>query len=270
MTILPKAVTTTSLGTSTVKTQLTGADVKVPAWAGVLLSVRATVYPLTPKTQISYNAKFFLESDDIGGLGPFIALAPPGSANIATNTGSDVPPIAEYIVNCPVNGGENLKLWGQMLLADGTAAVYMGMDIKFGTRGARLPYDTLPGVQRHAQVGTWTAAAAAATATGTAYTITGGKRIIEAIGLVNSITTTASKPSAGEFLLTSSGLSANPLSWTAQPVGAFIGSGKPNLAGLSRTGPIDVGIAPVTVLQDSLTNVVGLATDYWITGVIYV
>ncbi|MCK5609285.1 hypothetical protein KAR91_45855 [Candidatus Pacearchaeota archaeon] len=270
MPIAVKAVTTTSLGTGTTKTLLTGAVVKVPSWSRKLLSVRVTVYPETPKTQISYNAKFSLESDDVPNLVPFIMLAPPAAANISTNTDSIIPVIAEYIVNAPTVGGENLKLYGQMLLADATTAVYMGMDLKFGTAGAVLPYDPLPGVQRHAMVGTWTAAVAAGTATGTVYTVVGGKRIIEAVGMVNSITTTASKPSAGEFLLVSSGLKLNPLSWTAQPVGAFIGTGKPNVMGLSRTGPVDYPIDSVTDLTDSFTDIIGLATDYWITGVIYI
>lgn len=271
MPISSKAVAATSLGTSTTKTQMTGAGVDVPSWARIFLSAEVTLFPLTPKTQISYNAKFFLESDDIPGLIPYIALAPPCAANIATNTNC-LPSIEEYVVNCPVKGGEKINMWGQMLLADGTAAVYMAANFKFGTAGAKLPLniDPLGGVQRHARVGTWTAAVAAGKATGTAYTIVGGKRIVEVMSIVNSITTTASKPSAGEFELTSSGFGINPLSWTAMPVGAFIGAGKPDLLGLRRVKGLDVPIASPSIVTDTLNNVVGLATDYWITGVVYI
>lgn len=271
MGVAVKAVAATSLGTSTTKTQLTGGSIDVPAWARRLLSVTVSLYPLTPKTQISYNAKFFLESDDFA-VNPFIALAPPGSANINTNTASILGPNEEYVVNCPVKGGEDLNIWGQMLLADGTAAVYMGAHLKFGTSGAKLPafVDPLPGIQRHAKVGTWTACVASGKATGTAYTITGGKRIVEVGGIVNSITTTASKPSAGEFEFTSSALGLRPLSWINEPVGAFIGTGKPAIAQLTRVKDLDIPIASPCILTDTFNNVVGLATDYWISQVVYI
>lgn len=266
----------TSLGTGTTKTQLTGGSITVPAWARKILAVRVTVYPLTPKANICYNAKFMLESEDITGLTPFIALAPPVGGGDATEISTVVPPLEEYIVNCPVSGGENLDCYMQMLTGDGTANVYGGMDLIFGSAGALLPphRDPLRGMQRHAKVGTWTACAAAAEKAGTAYTVIGAKRIVEVLGIANSFTATASKPLAGRFRLESAGFHTTPISWQASPVGSFIstsGADADRAAFLSRVKDLDIGVDSHINIQDYFdSGVAGLATDYFVTGVVWI
>jgi len=268
-----KAVASTSLGTGTTKTKLTGASVKVPSWAKKLLAIAVTPpQPTTPKTQISYNAKFYIESEDLPAVMPFVALCPPLSSNIATNTNPDATPKELYNINCPCKGGENLDIYGEMLTGDGTTLVELGAELYFSDGESFPQYlDPLPNVQRHCKVGTWTAAAAAAKATGTLYQLVNAKAIVEVMSIVNTFTTTVSKPSAGEFELTSSDfLGISPLSWQAEIVAAFIGTGKPSLAKLTRIQCLNVPVRTPCNIVDTFTDWLGLATDYWITGAMYI
>lgn len=275
MGITVKPVQFTSLGTGTTKTQLTGADVAVPEWAKKLLAIKVSLCPLTPKANIAYQAKFFLDSEDVAGLKPFIALAPPVSAGDNVDISLFVPPKAEYVVNCPVNGGEKLKIYGQMLTGDGTAAVYMGMDLIFGSAGALLPIyrDPLKGRQRHAKVGTQTVSVTAGVATGTDYEITGASRIVELLGMVTVYTVASSKPTVGKFGLTSSGFALDPVGWTCQPCSSALVTAEAdsNVACLSRIRDVDIPLkAPHVIISDSYEEVVGQNTDKWITGVVYI
>ncbi len=272
--ITSKAVVVTSLGTGETKTQLAGADVSVPSWAKMLLAVKVTMFPLTPKANLGYYGKFYLESEDVPNLTPYIGLAPPVGGIDATTGNTFVPPKAEYIVNCPVTGGEGLKLYGEMFLGDATAASYMGMDLIFGSKGAKLPAyrDPLGGIQRHCKLGTWTAAVDGK-ATGTAYSVLGAKRIVEVLGLVGTLAAADSKPAAGEFELLSSGFRVNPVSWNVQPVGAVLGAtDSSHVACISRMKDLDIPIAPITNIVDTYNQAAGVAitTDKWVTGVVYI
>lgn len=255
----------TSLGTSNAKTQLnSGNNLILPAWARTILAVIPIAMSDTPTANKPVIPQLVLESDDFN-VQPFEVLGAPLTGPIASNPGQ-VGKSERWILNCPVHGGDQLKIYGKNLQADGTAAPYMGCAI--------IVSDQPPqGAQSHARMGTLTATGAAATdVAGTAYNFSGGRAIKEIFGTLVFNAQAADEGYLGYTRYASSEFThPTPLKLPLEALcGADTAAAGSMCPGVSRV-KVDVPVqpGPVTINDYNRIILAGAATGLWISGVVY-
>jgi len=255
------AIGPTSIGTTTVKTQIGGAALVMPAWARAILAVRPTLVTETPTSEQSVMAYLTLESDDFA-VQPYLALCNP-IMPVDTDGGPLVGEPPWYPVNCPINGGDRLKVYGTSLLAN-TGAPMMGCEI--------VVSDKKPGAQLHSKIGTLTETGVtpSVNVVEASYTLTGGNTLKELLGFVALETMATVDTIIGRLEFISNDLqSPTPLKLIANPICAMIGTGPTSTPGLARA-KVDVPIRSPCQFTNNLNMAnTPAAHGHFITGVLY-
>jgi hypothetical protein len=264
----PGSAMATSLGTGTTKTQL-GTDFKLPSDARALLGVLPTIADITPTTVQSITAKLELEGSDIKNLTPFQVLFPPIGAGLSTVfntlTGQE-----KWDVFAPLQGGEQVSVYGTSLVAN-TVAPKATCHLIVSNN----PGDLQGQMQRHAKLGTVTASGTTADTdvNGTSYNFSGGRKIIELVGLFHPKTIAAGDALIGGIKFTSSEFvdgypTELPLRSFSYGLGA---TGSILIPGVSRRS-IDINLKPGTVnIQDYLNcHLLPASAGSFVDGVVYV
>ena len=257
---------TTMIGTDVVgptaiaaaETQV-GSDLVLPAWARSILAIRPMVANATPTTLEPLMHKIHLMSDDFS-VQPYEVLCAPTGGIIGTGS-LQAPEPPWYPVNCPINGGDHLKVYGTELEA---------LTVDANMMCQIVVSDKKVGAQIHAKVGVQTVTAGADLyAPGTPYTITGGNTLKEIIGMVLSTTPTTVEGVIGYFDFRSNDFkSPTPLKLPLNAIGTSITLGGQSSPSLSRA-KVEVPIQSPCIIQDGCTLFdIPTAGDF-ITGVLY-
>jgi len=240
------------------QTQLGGGDLVLPAWARSILAIRPMTANATPTTLEGVVHKLHLESEDFSVAPYEVLCAPTGPVENVGGVQAPEPPW--YPVNCPVDGGSRLKIYGNELRAL-TADANMLCQIILSDKKA--------GGQYHAKVGgdfTETGASGIYTP-GTAYTITGGHTLEEIYGIYMPDGVTL-EGGMGYFEFRSNDFDdPTPLKLPTNPISPSITDGGVNTTGLARA-KIEVGMLSPCKITGSLTLTDVSAGDF-ITGVLY-
>jgi len=265
----------TSLGTSTTKTQLNaGSDVTMPSWARSIVAIVPYITLVTMTAQEALEVKINLESSDVA-LAPFECLPTPQHGGLGTTHDLHSAKPDRFITNIPLEGGENIKVYGTCLVAN-TAAPEAGCTLVVSNRPAGLKLKGRPawlGRQLFGKVGTITASGTTSDTetAGTAYTIHGAERIVEVYGAVDKAgTLTASDPIHGFIRLSSSDFKvAVPLKYCVTPAPAGLGTiGTPSIGGLARF-PVSVPTNQSCTIQDYFTNEYTLAASGYFVSALF-
>lgn len=254
----------TSLGVgATAKVQLGGADLVLPAWARSILAIRPMLQIVTPTVDEAVMASVTLESDDFS-VQPFITLAAPIQSSDGTHAAPFTPEPPWYPVNCPIAGGDRLKVYGTPLTAS-SAAPYMSCQVVVG--------DKKPGAQLHSKIGTITATGTAASVnvTEASYTLTGGNTLKEIIGAVGTMALLAGDVIMGRFDFVSNDLKfPTPLKLPTSVMSGILGVEDAIISpGLSRA-KVEVPISSPCLFTNSLRMALApVGAGKFITGVIY-
>lgn len=254
----------TSLGAgATAKVQLGGADLVLPAWARSILAIRPMLQIVTPTVDEAVMASVTLESDDFS-VQPYIMLGAPIQSNDGAAAAPFTPEPPWYPVNCPINGGDRIKIYGTPLTAS-TVAPYMSCQVIVG--------DKKPGAQLHAKIGaiTATGTAASVNVTEDSYTLTGGNTLKELVGAVGTMALLAGDVIMGRFDFISNDLKdPTPLKLPTAPMSGILGTADSILSpGLSRA-KVEVPISSPCLFTNSLRMALAPAgAGKFITGVIY-
>lgn len=237
-----------------------GADLVLPSWARSILAIRPMVANATPTTVEQVNHKLHLTSEDFKVV-PFEVLCAPTGACVGANAGAQAPEPPWYPMNCPVNGGDRLKVFGTGLVALTTAA-YMMCQIIFSDKKA--------GSQIYGRVGTLTVSGAAGIYTaGTPYTITGGNTLKELVGFASNPGVTLEGMMGFLEWRSNDFKDPSPLRVPTNPMAPGIGSGgMGNTTGLSRT-KVDIPILSPCQIVDSCTLTDVPTAGVFITGILY-
>lgn len=259
------AIGPTSIGATTVKTQLGGTALVMPAWARAILAVRPMLVTETPTTDQSVMAYLTLESDDFA-VQPYLALCNPIMPIDGTAGGPLAGEPPWYPVNCPINGGDRLKVYGTSLLAN-TGAPMMGCEV--------VVSDKKPGAQLHAKIGTLTETGVtpSVNVVEASYTLTGGNTLKELLGFIALETMATVDTIIGKLEFISNDLqNPTPLKLMANPIcGILVGA--PGAAaltpGLARA-KVDVPIRSPCQFTNNLNMAnTPAAHGHFITGVLY-
>ena len=265
MTIGSDRVGATSLGTGTTKTLLGGGNLVLPGWARSIVAVIPVVNIDVPTVSESVLAKLILESDDFN-VGPFEVLAAPLSACLGTTVAPFAAKPERYLVNCPVNGGDQLKVYGQALVAN-TAAPVMSCTIVVSSNPPTGP-------QKFAKMGTLTSSGTTASTdvAGTQYSFSKANRITEIFGALVPGTTAAADALAAYIRFNSSEFSqVTPLKLEMNPVpGGLSTLYSTKLDGVSRL-PVEVPCNAGQInIQDYLyMDLAPAAAGNFVSGVIF-
>ena len=241
-----------------VETQLGGADLVLPAWARSILAIRPAVAHATPAATKVLVHKLHLDSEDFS-VAPYEVLCATTGPFVGTGA-VQAPESPWYPVNCPVDGGSRLKVYGQALV---DAGVHANMSCQI------IISDKKAGGQYHAKVGgAYTAVGAAGIYTpGTAYTVTGGHTIEEIYGVLGLDGVTV-EGAMGYFEFRSNDFDdPTPLKLPTNPYSACHTDGGANTTGLARA-KVEVGMLSPCKITGSLTLADVSAGDF-ITGVLY-
>jgi hypothetical protein len=251
-----------SLGTGIVKTKIQ--TVTMPSWARALLCVVPIMADITTTAAQSIMAQVDLESADCQ-VNPFQCLAAPiGSglgATYNTLTGKE-----KYLVGLPLQGSENIDVYGTALVAN-TVAPKMGVAFIISDEIA-------PFKQRHAKVGSATAMGTTVDTdvAGTAYQISGASRIVELMGMAGSKAIAAGDAILGMIKFTSSEFALNtPLEMPLTPSSFGLGAtGSMLIPGVSRADVnVPVKSGQVTIRDYLNCNLLPAAAGMFVDGVIY-
>jgi len=244
---------------ATTKTQVGGADLVLPAWARSILAIRPAVANALPVTVNGLVHKLSLESEDFN-IQPYeVVCAPTGP--MITSGAIQAPESPWYPVNCPVDGGSRLKVYGQAIDDVGVTTAFMSCQI--------ILSDKKPGGQYHAKTaGVMTPTGAVGIYTpGTAYTITGGHTLEELYGVLMVDGVTA-QGSMGYFEYRSNDFDdPTPLKLPTNPIAPGKTDGGVNMNGLARA-KVEVGMLSPCKIVGSTTLADVSAGDF-ITGVLY-
>jgi len=257
-----------SLGTGTTKTSI--GNIYFPNDARALLSVKPVMANITPTAAQYCAARLDVESSDIRNMLPFeVLFAPIGSGlgvTYNTLTGMDT-----WGIGAPLTGGESITAHGTSLanntVAPEAAAYYV---VSNNPQDLNFP-------QRHAKLGTVTAAGALATGTdadkaGTKYSFSGGRRIVELFGSFLPKTIAAGDALVGGIKFTSSEFVDNyPFELPLYPWSFGLGStGSILIPGVSRQ-KVDIPLKPGQVnVQDYLNcGLLAATAGDFIDGVVY-
>jgi len=241
------------------KTQVGGADLVLPAWARSILAIRPAVANALPVTLEGLVHKLSLESEDFN-VQPYEVLCAPTGPVRGTGAGQ-APEAPWYPVNCPVDGGSRLKVYGQSIDATAVATAFMSCQIILSDKKA--------GGQYHAKTaGVMTGTGAAGIYTpGTAYTITGGNTLEELYGvlMVNGVNL---EGSMGYFEYRSNDFDdPTPLKLPTNPIAPSLTNGGINMNGVARA-KVEVGmLSPCKIIGS--TTLADVSAGDFITGVLY-
>ena len=256
----------TSLGSAGAKTQLhNGNNLILPAWARTLVAVIPMVMhdSITPEKPVI--PQLILESDDFN-VAPFEVMGTPITGAVS-GFPSQVGRSDRWLVNCPVNGGDQLKIFGRSLNPDGTAAPYMGCAI--------IVSDTSKdGPQRHAKMGALTNTGGAATdVAGTSFTFSGGQSIKELFGTVVFTAQGADEGLLGYTRFDSAEYAhPTPLKLPLEPlIGSDASAAGSMVPGVSRIN-VDVPLSsgPTTITDYNRIALAPAASGLFVSGVVYV
>ena len=255
----------TSLGTSTTKTLIGGANLVLPDWAKSIVEVRPIVNIDVPTVSESVIAQLILESDDFN-IGPYEVLAAPISSCLGATVAPFVAEPEVYPVNCPVDGGQ-LKVYGKALVAN-TAAPVMSCSVTISSAPPR-------GSQFYAKMGTLTASGttAATEVAGTQYQFSKGRKIVELFGALVPDTVAAADALAGYIRYSSSEFShVTPAKLELNPcVGGLSTIFSTKIDGVSRQ-KVSIPLNPgQTNIQDYLyMDLAPAAAGNFVSGVVFV
>lgn len=254
----------TSLGTGTTKTLLGGANLVLPEWAKSIIAVIPSVNIAVPTVSESVLAKLIIESEDFN-VGPFEVLAAPITSCLGTTVAPFIAKPERYVVNCNVQGGSKVALYGQALVANTTAPI-MSCTIIISSEPA-------PGPQRYAKMGTCTntGTTASTDVVGTQYSFSKGSKIIELFGAVVPAVVQAADDISGHFRYSSTEFDrVTPVKFEFNPVvGGLSTMFSTKVDGISRM-PVQIPIVAGQVnIQDYLhMTTAPAATGNFVTGVI--
>ena len=265
MTIGIDIVGSTGLGTGTTKTLLGGGNYVLPAWARSIVAVIPIVNIDVPTVSESVLAKLSVESEDFN-CSPFEVLAAPLTSCLGATVAPFVAKPEKYLMNCPVNGGDQMQLYGTALVAN-TAAPVMSCAIVMSSNPPMNP-------QRFAKMGTLTSTGTTASTevAGTLYSFSKAHKIIEVFGAVVPDTVAAGDALAGFFRFWSTEfLQPTPLKMPFNPVpGGLSTIFSTKLDGVSRY-PVEVETQPGQVnIQDYVyLDLAPAAAGNFVTGMIF-
>jgi len=240
------------------ETQLGGADLVLPSWARSILAIRPAVANATPTANEVLAHKIKFESDDFS-VAPYEVLCAP-TGPVVTAGATQVPESPWYPMNCPVNGGDRLKVYGQELEVSSVNAL-MSCQIILSDKKA--------GGQYHAKIGQeWTATGDSGIYTpGTAYTLTGGHTLEEIYGLL-AVDGVTLEGAMGYFEFRSNDFAEpTPMKLPTNPYAACMTTGGVCTTGLARA-KVELGILSPCQVTGSLTLMDVSAGDFT-TGVLY-
>jgi len=242
------------------ETQLGGADLVLPSWARSILAIRPTVTNATPTNDEPLVHKIKFESEDFS-IQPYEVLCAPTGPNIGANSGVQAPESPWYPMNCPVNGGDRLQVFGNEISAL-TADAFMSCQIILSDKKA--------GSQYHAKVGTWTDSGAVGIYTPeTAYTLTGGHTLEELYGIAMPVPAAELEGMTGYFEFRSNDYEdPTPLKLPTNPISPNIGTGGAATPGVARA-KVELGILSPCKITGSLTLADVPTTGKFVTGVLF-
>lgn len=250
-----------SLGTSTAKTQLDGAQQgsasswTLPASCRGILDITAFLTAVTPTATETTVASLKVECGDIG-LNDFEFLANPLNSNIATtDLGlTDLMRGARMPAFWRTNGGENMNFYGIAQTAN-TAAPYMGATVTWTDDPSvvnqdRPYYAKIGGTAGAAGSGTSTGTSAALV-TGKSITLSGAAKVIRgATGIVAATTMASVKPIAGYFKWTANEMKQN-ISYTAESLPGNLNAAQATTH-LTRVDGLNIPVNSPSTLQGYL------------------
>lgn len=261
----PDYVGDTSIGTGTTKTLIGGANLILPTWAKSIIAIIPTLTVVTPTATQSVSAKLIVESDDLK-ISPLELLPAPVGAILGATTSVFIAKPERYLVNIPVEGGEQIKLYGQALVAN-TAAPYMGCSVVVSDQPPTGP-------QRFAKVGTLTSTGTTAgtDVNGTSYQFTKGTKIVELVGEFLPGTVAASDGVCGYIRFESSEFAKpTPCKLPLNPAPGNLSTLIATLIpGVSRI-PVDIPVkeGPVTIQDYLRMTLAPNGAGNWVSGVIF-
>jgi len=264
----------TVMPNSTAKTLLGAATVILPSWARSIWAVVAKSGIEVPVAGVGFNPLLEVESNDIS-LTPFQVFPPP-VANIVGNASHNVSRPEVYAANIPVNGGEQISIYGTALVAPGaTMTGFVGGNLVISNERPEIaPGWMAP--QRHAKVGTLTSTGTTASAdvAGTRYQFSGATKITELQAIANATTLVASKGFAGHAKYTSpefKGVSEVKMDFAAI-AGGIATTGNSYIDGVSRLKveiPLLPGKGQVNIQDYAYFSNISSTAGYFGTGVLY-
>lgn len=173
---------TTLSTTGATKTLAGAANMILPSWARTILAVTPMASIDTPTAAESINLLCELESNDVA-VQPYQCIGSPTGAILGASGGAaHTPPNETYVVNCPVQGGEQIAAYLSTL--DGnTSAPFGGVELLLSNQPMQSP-------QRHAKTGTWTSTGTTINSdvAGTRYNFSGAHQIVELMASVTHST----------------------------------------------------------------------------------
>ena len=263
-------LTSSSLGTGTTKTQINGAAALVlPADCKSILAVIPEISVTTPTAAEFVAAKLELESDDFQII-PYAILFPTAASQLGKGGLTIVTNAHKWPVNVRVNGGDRIKGYGTALVANTSAPL--------GSASLILSDMPVAETKIHGSVGTLTATGTGTGETaGTAYTFTGGTKLIEVYGVIHSTTVAAAKPMIGYVRFSSSEFAKSvPMRFMVRTAQAAISTDATTASQIHAVTQIlrynvDVGLKSPTTIQDyyNLEQAVTTAGKF-VTGTLWI
>lgn len=268
------------LGTSTAKTQLSGAQNGsasawvLPADCRGILAVAPYVYQVTPTASQTSVSTLKIESDDLG-IKDFEVLSTPLGASIATTDYGISEPyrFAKYPLFFPTQGGEQVNFYGIPQTAN-TAQPFMGAEVWWTDDPSVVARDN----PYRARVGGNPGAAGSGTSTGTAtgavsgatITISGSEqRTIRGLyGIITNTAVATVKPIAGYFTFSAPELK---FAQTAafEPSPAVLGTAQ-SFAHLTRVDEIALAFkGPTTIATSAYLTAAPSTAGNFYNGILY-
>lgn len=254
----------TSLGTSTTKTLMGGANMILPAWAKSILAVTPQATIDVPTAAQSLLPLCELESNDVS-INPFQCLVSPTGAILGVSGGAThTDENQTYAVNCPVGGGEQIAAYITALVAN-TSAPYGGVELLISNQQAPA--------QRHAKTGTLTSTGTTALSdvAGTKYNFSGAHQIVELQAFVGHTTVATADGFLGYAKFTSNEFEGvNEARMALNPIGGGLATLQVTHTRVTRR-KVQIPVSPGQVnIQDYINAIAIQATaGNWMTGVIY-
>ncbi len=256
---------TTLSTTGATKTLAGAANMILPSWARTILAVTPMASMDTPTAAQSVMPLCELESNDVN-IQPYQCLgAPTGAILGATGGATHTPPNETYVVNCPVNGGEQIAAYLSSL-DDNTSAPFGGVELLLSNQPVGAP-------QRHAKVGTWTSTGTTASSdvAGTRYNFSGAKQIVELQASLGHSTVATADGVIGYAKFTSNEFDGvSEARMALNPIGGGLATLQVTHAYATRR-KVQIPVTPGQVnIQDYINLIaIGNTAGAFITGVVY-
>lgn len=240
---------------STTDVLLGGANLKLPDGAKEILGVYPYVTsPAGNTANEPVAAVVTIQSDDVKGIQPYQVLCEPIGSSLLKSCAQPQGKSCFMPMYCPVNGGEELKIYGTGLF-NHTIEPYAACLVVYS--------DTRTGKKQvFSKISTFTnTGIAAARVSGGTVTVTGASRLIEVRGFAVGTTVAALKGLAGYFDFTSDDFSP---SWVIHlPIEPASGQVDTNIveciAGVAKK-KVDIGLRSHSVINIGFMLSVALTT----------